>query len=112
MRSRATATNGSPPTSVSAPARSANLPTVPAGHYEQRRRDPRTVARMRAPWDRRARAGTVELMLLTTTSTRRETALFRIGAGLIGLRVLDDTVLQPAAGTSVFDHPVSALVPL
>ncbi len=51
-------------------------------------------------------------MLATTTSTRRETALFRLGAGLIGLRVLDDTVIQPAAGTSVFDHPVSALVPL
>ena len=51
-------------------------------------------------------------MLATTTSTRRETGLFRLGAGLIGLRVLDDTVIQPAAGTSVFDHPVSALVPL
>jgi hypothetical protein len=51
-------------------------------------------------------------MLLTTTSTRRETALFRLGAGLIGLRILDDTVLQPAAGTSVLDHPVSALLPL
>ena len=58
-----------------------------------------------------AGAGTVDACL-TTTSTRRETALFRLGAGLIGLRVLDDTVLQPAAGTSVFDHPVSALVPL
>jgi hypothetical protein len=51
-------------------------------------------------------------MLQTPTSTRRETALFRLGAGLIGLRVLDDTVIQPAAGTSVFDHPISALVPL
>jgi hypothetical protein len=51
-------------------------------------------------------------MLLTTTSTRLETALFRVGAGLIGLRVLDDTVLQPAPGTSFFDHPISAIVPL
>jgi fermentation-respiration switch protein FrsA (DUF1100 family) len=51
-------------------------------------------------------------MLQSPTSTRRETALFRAGAGLIGLRVLDDTVIQPAAGTSVLDHPVSALVPL
>ena len=51
-------------------------------------------------------------LTLPTTSTRRETALFRVGAGLIGLRVLDDTVLQPAPGTSVFEHPVSALVPL
>src|SRR5687768_9885943 len=59
-----------------------------------------------ARWDRGGMLST------TTTSTRRETALFRLGAGLIGLRVLDDTVIQPAAGTSVFDHPVSALVPL
>ena len=44
--------------------------------------------------------------------TRRETGLFRLGAGLIALRILDDTVLQPAPGTSVLDHPVSALVPL
>jgi hypothetical protein len=58
--------------------------------------------------------GTVDgtMKLASTTSTRRETALFRLGAGLIGLRVLDDTVLQPAAGTSVFDHPISALMPL
>src|SRR5688572_6144607 len=41
-----------------------------------------------------------------------ETRLFRIVLSVIALRVIDDTVLQPAAGTSVADHPVSALIPL
>jgi MYXO-CTERM domain-containing protein len=52
------------------------------------------------------------MLPLTMASTRRETAAFHLGAALIGVRILDDTVLQPAAGTSVLDHPVSALVPL
>src|SRR3954462_8411108 len=51
-------------------------------------------------------------MTTTTISVRRETALFRVLVGVIGLRVLDDTILQPAPGTSFLDHPVSALVPL
>jgi uncharacterized protein len=70
---------------------------------------------VKAPWDHGRADGTVVRIMpttLQTTSTRRETALFRVGVGLIGLRVLDDTVLQPAPGTSFFDHPVSALVPL
>jgi hypothetical protein len=41
-----------------------------------------------------------------------ETRLFRIALSVIALRVIDDTVLQPAAGTSVADHPISALLPL
>jgi len=39
-------------------------------------------------------------------------ALYRAGLGLIALRVLDDTVLQPPPGTSFLDHPLSAIVPL
>jgi hypothetical protein len=41
-----------------------------------------------------------------------ETRLFRVALSVIALRVIDDTVLQPAAGTSVADHPISALIPL
>ena len=42
---------------------------------------------------------------------RDERALFLIGTALVALHVLDDTLLQPPAGTSAADHLVSALVP-
>lgn len=38
--------------------------------------------------------------------------LFTAGAALVALRVLDDSFLQPAAGTSAADHLVSGLVPI
>jgi uncharacterized protein len=50
-----------------------------------------------------------------TTSIARapsERAIFRLGAGIVALHVLDDTLIQPPAGTSPADHLVSALVPL
>ncbi|MDA0179997.1 hypothetical protein OJ997_06800 [Solirubrobacter phytolaccae] len=50
--------------------------------------------------------------MITTLSTRTEARLFRAGSALLGLRVLDDTVLQPPAGVPVTDRPFAALVPL
>src|SRR5688572_27473584 len=38
------------------------------------------------------------------------TTLFRIGAGLVALHVADDTLLQPAAGTTALDHLASGLI--
>ena len=55
---------------------------------------------------------------LTTTvvrlagAARRERTVFRAGAAIVAAHVLDDTLLQPPAGTSPADHLVSALVPL
>ena len=43
---------------------------------------------------------------------RTETGLFRVGAGVVALHVLDDNFLQPNPGTSIGDHLVSGLVPL
>src|SRR4051794_23440456 len=42
---------------------------------------------------------------------RDERSLFLIGTALVALHVLDDTLLQPPAGTTATDHLVSALVP-
>src|SRR6188472_152585 len=51
-----------------------------------------------------------------TTRSRRlprdERSLFLIGTAVIVLHVLDDTLLQPPAGTTAADHLVSALVPI
>ena len=52
-----------------------------------------------------------------TLATRRrwlprdERSLFLLGTALVALHVLDDTVLQPPAGTTAAGHLVSALVP-
>src|SRR6187549_665179 len=51
-----------------------------------------------------------------TVATRRrrlpsdERSLFLLGTALVALHVLDDTLLQPPAGTTGADHLVSALV--
>src|SRR3954468_15358262 len=42
---------------------------------------------------------------------RDERSLFLLGTGLVALHVLDDTLLQPPAGTTAAGHLVSALVP-
>jgi uncharacterized protein len=41
-----------------------------------------------------------------------ERAIFRIGAAVAAVHVVDDTLVQPPAGTPRTDHLVSALVPL
>ena len=41
-----------------------------------------------------------------------ERAIFRIGAAVVAVHVLDDTLVQPPAGTPRTDHVVSAFVPL
>src|SRR3954452_14460689 len=43
---------------------------------------------------------------------RRERAIVRAGAAVLALHVIDDTLIQPPAGTPASDHLVSALVPL
>ena len=43
---------------------------------------------------------------------RREYTLFLIGAGVVGLHVVDDSFLQPNPGTGPEDHLVSGLVPI
>src|SRR4051795_1833447 len=43
---------------------------------------------------------------------RRERATVRAGAAVLALHVIDDTLVQPPAGTPASDHLVSALVPL
>src|ERR1700754_2784442 len=43
--------------------------------------------------------------------SRDERSLFLLGTALVVLHVLDDTLLQPPAGTTAADHLVSALVP-
>src|SRR6266511_3272232 len=45
-------------------------------------------------------------------AARRESALFLLGIGVIGVHVLDDNFLQPPPGTTAGDHLVSGLVPL
>ena len=42
---------------------------------------------------------------------RDERSLFLLGTALVALHVLDDTLLQPPAGTTAADHLASALVP-
>jgi dienelactone hydrolase len=42
---------------------------------------------------------------------RDERSLFLVGTALVALHVLDDTLLQPPAGTSAADHLAGALVP-
>src|SRR6187397_488910 len=42
---------------------------------------------------------------------RDERSLFLLGTALVALHVLDDTLLQPPAGTTAADHLVGALVP-
>jgi uncharacterized protein len=42
----------------------------------------------------------------------RVARLFTAGAGVLALRVADDSFLQPPAGTSPFDHLASGLIPL
>jgi hypothetical protein len=42
---------------------------------------------------------------------RDDRSWFLLGTALVALHVLDDTLLQPPAGTSAADHLVSALVP-
>ena len=42
---------------------------------------------------------------------RDERSLFLLGTALVVLHVLDDTLLQPPAGTTAVGHLVSALVP-
>ena len=42
---------------------------------------------------------------------RDERSLFLLGTALVVLHVLDDTLLQPPAGTNAVGHLVSALVP-
>jgi hypothetical protein len=43
---------------------------------------------------------------------RDERSLFRLGTALVALHVVDDSFLQPPAGTSPLDHLASGLVPL
>jgi hypothetical protein len=45
-------------------------------------------------------------------TARRETALFLLGIGIVGVHVLDDNFLQPPPGTSAGDHLLSGLVPI
>jgi hypothetical protein len=42
----------------------------------------------------------------------RETALFLLGIGIVGVHILDDNFLQPPPGTSAGDHLFSGLVPI
>jgi uncharacterized protein len=41
-----------------------------------------------------------------------ERAIFRVGAAVVAVHVLDDTLVQPPAGTPRTDHLVSAIVPV
>ena len=43
---------------------------------------------------------------------RDERSLFLLGSALVALHVVDDSFLQPPAGTSAIDHLASGLVPL
>jgi len=42
----------------------------------------------------------------------RALKLFAVGAGVVALRVADDSFIQPPAGTSPLDHLASGLIPL
>jgi dienelactone hydrolase len=60
-------------------------------------------------------ATTVAHPARVTTSLARiatERVIFRLGAAAVAVHVLDDTLVQPPAGTPRTDHLVSALVPL
>ena len=46
------------------------------------------------------------------TALRRETALFLIAVGVVGLHIGDDNFLQPEPGTSAGDHLASGLIPV
>jgi hypothetical protein len=56
--------------------------------------------------------GTPGILARLAVAARRETTLFLVGIGAIGVHVLDDNLLQPQPGTSAGDHLVSGLVPL
>src|SRR4051812_27084589 len=43
---------------------------------------------------------------------RRERAIVRAGAAVLAIHVIDDTLVQPPAGTPASDHLVSAAVPV
>ena len=45
-------------------------------------------------------------------ATRRERLLFLVAVGVIAVHVVDDSFVQPNAGTSAGDHLVGGLVPL
>jgi fermentation-respiration switch protein FrsA (DUF1100 family) len=57
-------------------------------------------------------AGATTSFARLATAARRERRIFRAGAAVVALHVLDDTLIQPPAGTSPADHLVSAFVPL
>jgi uncharacterized protein len=60
-----------------------------------------------------ARAASVATPLTRfATAARRERTIFRAGAAIVAAHVLDDTLIQPPAGTSAGHHLVAALVPL
>jgi hypothetical protein len=47
-----------------------------------------------------------------SSHVRREGVVFRAAAAVVAVHVVDDTLIQPPAGTSAADHLVSAFVPL
>ena len=48
----------------------------------------------------------------SAATTKREPFLFLVAVGVIAVHVVDDSFVQPNAGTSAGDHLVSGLVPL
>ncbi len=48
----------------------------------------------------------------SASTLRRETALFLIALGVVGLHIVDDNFLQPEPGTSPGDHLASGLIPI
>jgi uncharacterized protein len=46
------------------------------------------------------------------SAARRERTVFRAAAAILAVHVLDDTLVQPPAGTPATDHLVSAFVPV
>ena len=51
-------------------------------------------------------------LALYTGTLRRETALFLMAVGVVGLHIVDDNFLQPEPGTSAGDHLASGLIPI
>lgn len=49
---------------------------------------------------------------VSTATTKRERLLFLVAVGVIAVHVVDDSFVQPNAGTSAGDHLVGGLVPL
>lgn len=45
-------------------------------------------------------------------AVRRESVVFALAVGAIGIHIVDDSFLQPQPGTSAGDHAVSGLVPI